>query len=116
MARGKSVKVNYKGIKANYNNGELKGILEVVDEETGEISKSDLNLTTEIKDLLQTLDEEDKITITVKKFKPMSAKEKQSTFKYHCSCDDPREIKSKCDYLNVHCNDCDEDFVLDEEK
>jgi hypothetical protein len=112
MARGKSVKVDYKGVKAEYKDGELIGTLEVTDEETGEISTSDLNLTLEVKDLLNSLNEDEKISINVKKFKPMTAKDKQPIFKYSCGCDDPREIKSKCDFLNIHCLDCDEDFKI----
>lgn len=109
MAKGKSVKVEYKGIKARYEDGELKGILEVVDEETGEISTSDVNLTVETKDVLNSLQEDEKVTITVKKFKPMSAKDKQPIYKYTCDCG--REIKSKCEELHMHCNDCDQDLT-----
>lgn len=114
MAKGKSIKVDYKGVKAQYIDNELKGTVEVENEETNELDTSDVNLTLEIKDLLKSLEEDDKISINVKKFKPTVQKEKQPIFKYHCSCEDPREIKSKCDYLNVHCNDCDCDFILDE--
>lgn len=114
MAKGKAKKVDYKGVKAKYDNGNLVGVIEVEDEETNELVTSDVNLTVEIKELLASLLEDEKISINVKKFKPMTKSDKQLTFKYHCKCDDPREIKSKCDYLNIHCNDCDEDFILDE--
>lgn len=113
MAKGKSVKIDYKGIKAQFSNGELTGVLEVVDEETGEVSISDMNLTTEIKDFLKTLNGDDKVSICIKKFKPMSARSKKQIFKYHCECEGS-EIKSEYDSLNIHCNVCDEDFRIEE--
>lgn len=113
MAKGKSVKVDYKGIKAQFEDGELTGALEVVDEETNETSVSNMNLTTEVKDFLKTLNENDKISICVKKFKPMSARGKKNIFKYHCQCEGS-EIKSEYDSLNIHCNVCDEDFKIEE--
>lgn len=112
MARGKSVKVDYKGIKASYVDGELKGVLEVVDEETGEVSISDINLTVETKDVLASLHEDEKITISVKKFKPMSAKGKPQVFKYHCGCAD-KEIKSAFEGLDITCNECQETFMME---
>jgi hypothetical protein len=111
MARGKSVKVDYKGIKASYIDGELKGTLEVVDEETGEVSTSDINLTVETKDVLASLQEDEKITITVKKFKAMSAKDKPQIFKYTCGCG--KEIKSKIEGLDITCNECEETFCME---
>lgn len=111
MARGKSVKVDYKGINAKYEDGELKGTLEVVDEETGETATSDLNLTVEIKDLLASLQEDEKITIGVKKFKAMSAKDKPLIFKYTCGCG--KEIKSKVEGLDITCNECEETFMME---
>lgn len=111
MARGKSVKVEYKGLEAKYEDGEFKGRLEIVDEETEEVSVSDVNLTVEVKDFLKTLNENDKISICVKKFKPMSAKETKPKYIYKCQCG--REIKSEYDSLNIHCNDCDEDFTME---
>lgn len=108
----KALKVDYKGIIAKYEDGELKGILEITDEETGEISTSDINVTVEVKELLASLEEEDKVSINIKKFKETVPKEKQPIFKYNCSCPDPREIKSRCDFLNIHCNDCDSDYIL----
>lgn len=111
MARGKSVKVDYKEIKAQYEEGELKGKLEIIDEETGEVSASDINLTVEVKDFLKTLNEDDKISICVKKFKPMSAREQKPKHVYKCECG--KEIKSEYDNLNIHCNDCNEDFIME---
>jgi hypothetical protein len=110
----KAIKVDYKGIKAEYKDGELKGILETLNEEGTETVITEVNVTEEVKELLASLEEEDKLAINIKKFKEAVPKEKQPIFKYHCSCEDPREFKSKCDYLNVHCNDCDSDFVLEE--
>ena len=112
MARGKSVKVDYKGVKAKYENGELKGTLEVVDEESGEVSTSDINLTVVVKDLLASLQEDEKITINVKKFKPMSAKGKAQIFKYHCGCPD-KEIKSAFEGLDITCNECENTFMME---
>lgn len=114
MAKGKSKKVDYKDVKARYNNGELIGTVTIEDEETHELVQSDINLTVEMKDLLASLLDEETISINIKKFKPMTAKDKVITYKYHCKCEDPREIKSKCDYLNIHCNDCDEDFQIED--
>jgi len=111
---GKALKVDYKGIKVEYKDGELKGTLETLNEEGTETVVTEVNITTEVKELLASLEEEDKIAINIKKFKETVPKEKQPIFKYHCNCEDPREFKSKCDYLNVHCNDCDSDFVLEE--
>lgn len=111
MAKGKSIKVDYKGIKVKYEDNELKGIIEVTDEETGEVLTSDINLTVEIKDLLASLNEDEKISINVKKFKAMTSKDKQQIFKYTCGCG--KEIKSKYDELHIRCNDCDEDFVME---
>jgi|GEM_PF-3075062 hypothetical protein len=112
----KSLKVDYKEIKATYDGSELKGTIETLNEEGTETVVTEVNVTTEIKELLDSLEEEDKIAINIKKFKETVPKEKQPIFKYHCSCEDPREIKSKCDYLNVRCNDCDSDFMLEESK
>lgn len=113
MARSKSIKVDYKGIKANYKDNELQGILEVTDEDTGEVSTSDINITTEIKDLLNTLNEEDKISINVKKFKPMSATSKKQIFKYHCGCEG-NEIKSSFEGLDITCNECEQTFIMED--
>lgn len=113
MARGKSVKVDYKGIKVSYKENELQGVLEVIDEETGEVSTSEINITTEIKDLLKTLDENDKISINVKKFKPMTAKGKQQIFKYHCGCEG-NEIKSTFEGLDITCNECEQTFIMED--
>ena len=114
MARGKSVKVDYKGISAKYNNGELCGVLEVADEETGEVSTSNINLTVEIKDLLKTLNEDDKISINVKEFKPKKESNRKPTFKYVCGCEG-NMIKSGSEELNIRCNKCEQDFELIEE-
>lgn len=110
MARAKSVRVEYKGINVFYENNELLGKLQVEDEETGEILTSDLNLTAEVKDFLKTLDENDTVAFCMKKFKPMSAKESKPKYKYSCGCG--KEIKSEYDSLHIHCNDCDEDFIM----
>lgn len=114
MPKSKELKIDYKEVKAEYKDDKLQGVIEVLDEESGETSTNDINITDEIKEFLNTLSDEDKISILVKKFKPTVQKEKQPIFKYKCSCEDPREIKSKCDYLNVHCNDCNSDFLLEE--
>ena len=111
MARGKAIKVDYKNLKAEYKDGELKGIVKIENEEN-ELVETDVNVTAEVKELLASLEEEDTIAINIKKYKEPKEKEKQPIFKYSCSCTDPREIKSKCDYLNIHCNDCDSDYVL----
>ena len=111
---GKAIKVDYKNLKAEYKDGELKGTLETLNEEGTETVVTEVNVTSEVKELLDSLEKEETIAINVKKYKEPKEKEKQPIFKYHCSCDDPREIKSKCDYLNVHCNDCDTDFQIEE--
>ena len=79
---------------------------------------TEINITEEIKKLLSTLNvDEDSIVVNIKKFKEKIEKEKQPIYKYKCSCEDGREIKSKCEYLNIHCNDCDEDFkIIDNDK
>lgn len=107
----KEIKVNYKGLKAEYVGNELKGTLEVVNEETGEITTSDvINVTAEVKELLGSLAKEDKLTVSVKKFKEPNTKEREPIYKYTCACG--REIKSKCEELHIHCNDCDQDLSL----
>lgn len=106
----KAIKIAYKEIKARYEDNELKGTVETVIEETGEVISDEVNITTEIKELLSSLTEEDKIAINIKKFKPVAQKERKPVFKYHCGCEDS-EIKSSCETLNVHCNECDEDFI-----
>lgn len=111
---GKAIKVDYKNLKAEYKDGELKGTLETLNEEGTETVVTEVNVTSEVKELLASLEAEDTIAVNIKKYKEPKEKEKQPIFKYFCKCEDPREIKSKCDYLNVHCNDCDEDFVLEE--
>jgi basic membrane lipoprotein Med (substrate-binding protein (PBP1-ABC) superfamily) len=111
---GKALKVDYKNLKAEYKDGELKGTIETLNEEGTELAIDEVNVTEEVKELLASLEAEETISINIKKYKEPTVKEKQPVFKYHCKCEDPREIKSKCDYLNVHCNDCDEDFQLEE--
>jgi len=107
---GKAIKVDYKGIKAEYKDGEFKGTLETLNEEGTETVVTEVNITDEVKELLASLEEEDTIAINIKKFKETVPKEKQPIFKYHCSCEE-KEIKSKNEGLHIHCNDCDEDFT-----
>lgn len=110
----KSKKVDYKGIKIYYDeNGKLKGKEEKIDEETAESITLDVDIDLEIKEFIESLSDEERSTISIKKYKEPNKKEKEPVYKYHCKCEDSREIKSKNDYLNIHCNDCDEDFILD---
>jgi hypothetical protein len=106
---GKALKVDYKNLKAEYKDGELKGIVKVENEEN-ELVETEVNVTAEVKELLASLQDEETITVNIKKYKEPKEKEKQPIFKYHCSCED-KEIKSKSDGLHIHCNDCDEDFT-----
>lgn len=111
----KSKKVDYKGIKIYFDeNDKLKGKTEIIDEETTESVTLDIDIDLEIKEFLKSLSDEEKSTISIKRYKEPNKKEKEPTYKYHCKCEDSREIKSKCDYLNIHCNECDEDFILGE--
>jgi len=106
----KALKVAYKGIKAKYENDKLVGVLEIINEETGEVVSSNVNITEEVKTLLSTLEEDGKIELTIKEFKEKTPKERKPTYKYHCGCEG-NEIKSSCEELHIHCTDCDEDFV-----
>lgn len=118
MARQKQVKVNYKQLSNPHfdDNNNLIGIAPV--ETETDVVDTEINITEEIKKLLSTLNvDEDSIVVNIKKFKEKVEKEKQPIYKYKCSCEDGREIKSKCEYLNIHCNDCDEDFkIIDNDK
>lgn len=108
---GKALKVDYKGLKAEYKDGKLKGVIEIVDEESGEVTSNDVNVTEEVKELLASLEEEDKIAINVKKYKEPNVKEKQPIFKYTCGCG--KEIKSKVEGLDITCNECEETFMME---
>lgn len=108
----KSKKVDYKGIKIYYDeNGKLKGKAETIDEETTESVALDVDIDLEIKEFIESLSDEERSTISIKKYKEPNKKEKEPVYKYHCKCED-KEIKSKSEELHIHCNDCDEDFVL----
>lgn len=110
MARGKLVKVDYKGVKAEYKNGELVGTIESSDEETEEITITELNLTSEIKDVLKSLKEDEKISINVKKFSSKPFPPRKQLFQYECVCG--KKIKSEFEGLDITCNDCQETFIM----
>jgi hypothetical protein len=109
----KALKVDYKGIKVEYKDGELKGTIKVENEEN-ELVETEINVTAEVKELLATLEEEDTISINIKKFKEPKEKEKQPIFKYVCGCG--KEIKSKFEGLDITCNECENTFCMEEGK
>jgi hypothetical protein len=112
---GKALKVDYKGLKAKYDNGELKGTIKVEDLENGGMVESEeINVTTEVKELLDSLQEDETISINVKKYKEPKEKEKQPIFKYTCGCG--KEIKSKVEGLDITCNECEETFCMEDGK
>ena len=106
---GKAIKVDYKNLKAEYKDGELKGIVKIENEEN-ELVETEVNVTSEVKELLATLQDEETISVNVKKYKEPKEKEKQPIFKYVCGCG--KEIKSKDEGLDITCNECQETFVL----
>ena len=112
----KALKVYYKGVKAEYKDGELKGIIRVEDlENEGGMVETEVNVTTEVKELLATLEEDEMISVNIKKFKETVPKEKKTVYKYHCGCPD-NEIKSTFEGLDITCNECQETFMMEEGK
>jgi DNA-directed RNA polymerase subunit RPC12/RpoP len=111
---GKALKVDYKGITAKYENYELIATVESLNDEGTESVIDEVNITSEVKELLASLDEEDKIAINIKKYKEPKEKEKQPIFKYVCGCG--KEIKSKFEGLDITCNECENTFMMEEGK
>jgi hypothetical protein len=109
----KALKVDYKNLKAEYKDGELKGIIKIENEEN-ELVETEVNVTTDVKELLASLQDEETISINIKKYKEPKEKEKQPIFKYTCGCG--KEIKSKVEGLDITCNECEETFMMEEGK
>lgn len=110
---GKAIKVDYKNLKAEYKDGELKGIVKIENEEN-ELVETEVNVTAEVKELLATLQDEETISVNVKKYKEPKEKEKQPIFKYTCGCG--KEIKSKYEGLDITCNECENTFCMEDGK
>jgi hypothetical protein len=110
---GKALKVDYKNLKAEYKDGELKGIVKIENEEN-ELVESEVNVTADIKELLASLQDEETISVNIKKYKEPKEKEKQPIFKYTCGCG--KEIKSKVEGLDITCNECEETFMMEDGK
>ena len=110
---GKAIKVDYKNLKAEYKDGELKGIVKIENEEN-ELVETEVNVTSEVKELLATLQDEETISVNVKKYKEPKEKEKQPIFKYVCGCG--KEIKSKFEGLDITCNECENTFCMEDGK
>ena len=110
---GKAIKVDYKNLKAEYKDGELKGIVKIENEEK-ELVETEVSVTSEVKELLATLQDEETISVNVKKYKEPKEKEKQPIFKYVCGCG--KEIKSKFEGLDITCNECENTFCMEDGK
>jgi DNA-directed RNA polymerase subunit RPC12/RpoP len=110
---GKTLKIDYKNLKADYKDGELKGIVKVENEEN-ELVETEVNVTAEVKELLVSLQDEETISVNVKKYKEPKEKEKQPIFKYVCGCG--KEIKSKFEGLDITCNECENTFMMEDGK
>lgn len=110
---GKALKVDYKNLKAEYKDGELKGIVKVENEEN-ELVETEVNVTAEVKELLDSLQDEETVSVNIKKYKEPKEKEKQPIFKYVCGCG--KEIKSKFEGLDITCNECENTFMMEEGK
>jgi DNA-directed RNA polymerase subunit RPC12/RpoP len=110
---GKALKVDYKNLKAEYKDGELKGIVKVENEEN-ELVETEVNVTAEVKELLASLQDEETVSVNIKKYKEPKEKEKQPIFKYVCGCG--KEIKSKFEGLDITCNECENTFMMEEGK